>query len=152
MRPATMDDCGPLAARLREEDAAEAYAASGIPAEYSLRLSLLFAPATVACVEGQPEMIFGCGNAQPWMLCTPLAVSPRWRKCFVKHSRYHIEDWQAEYPLLHNFTDARNSVHHAWLRRVGFTFIAFNVPYGPFGLPFHQFVRTTNQCADQQHP
>lgn len=140
MRPATLDDCTSIAPRLRKEDQDEAYAASGVPAEFSLKLSLLSAPATVACVEGQPEMIFGCPNGNPWMLCTPVAVSSRWRKTFVKHSQAHIDDWQATYGLLHNFTDARNSVHHAWLRRVGFTFIALR-PHGPFGLPFYEFVR-----------
>lgn len=144
MRPATLDDCATVALRLREEDKEEAFAASGVPAEYSLRLSLLFAPATVACVEGTPEMIFGCSDGRPWMLCTPLAVSPRWRKTFIRHSREYIDDWQAAFGRLHNFTDARNSVHHAWLRRVGFTFIAFNVPHGPSGLPFHEFERVSN--------
>ena len=140
MRPATLDDCGSLAPRLREEDRSEAEAFYGVPAEYALRLSLLFAPgAMVACVEGTPEMIYGCPKGHPWMLCTPLAVSPRWRKTFVRHSREHIDAWLAEFGRLHNFTDARNTVHHAWLRRVGFKFIAYDVPYGPAGLPFHQF-------------
>lgn len=139
LRVATLDDCASLAPRLRKEDQDEAYAAFGIPAEYALRLQVLSSPATVACVEGTPEMLFGCSRGNPWMLCTPLAVSPRWRKTFVRHSREHIASWLATFGRLHNFTDARNSVHHAWLRRVGFRFIAYDVPYGPAGLPFHEF-------------
>lgn len=140
MRPATLDDCGSLAPRLRAEDRDEAEAFYGVPAEYALRFSLLFTTgATVACVNGTPEMIFGCPGGCPWMLCTPLAVSPRWRKTFARHSREYINLWLAAFGRLHNFTDARNVVHHAWLRRMGFTFIAHDVPYGPLGLPFHEF-------------
>lgn len=91
IRAATLDDCGSLAPRLRAEDRDEAEAFYGVPAEYALRVSLLFTTgATVACVEGTPEMIFGRPGGSPWMLCTPLAVSPRWRKTFVRHSREHI--------------------------------------------------------------
>lgn len=148
IRQATLDDCGDLAPRLREEDKAEALAASGIPAEYALRLSIGRHGGHVACVDGRPEMIFGCpeaapGEGAPWMFCSPVAVSPRWRKTFVRHSAPWIDAWQRRFPLLHNFTDARNSAHHAWLRRVGFVFIA-RVPYGPQGLPFLEFVRTSH--------
>lgn len=146
IRPATIDDCVDLAPRLREEDKAEAYAASGVPAEYALKFSLMSGGTLVACVDGRPEMIFGCPNGHPWMLCSPLAVSPRWRKTFVRHSQDYIEDWQARFRVLHNFTDARNSVHHAWLRRVGFTFIALRDRHGPLGLPFYEFVRIA-PCA-----
>jgi len=141
-RPATPDDCASLASRLRQEDKDEVHAASGLPVEHALRISR---GATVACVDETPEMIFGCPDGHPWMLCTPVAVSPRWRKTFVRHSIETINEWQARFPVLHNFTDARNSVHHAWLRRVGFTFIALR-PYGPFGLPFYEFVRIA-PCA-----
>lgn len=146
LRPATLYDCVSLAPRLRQADKDEAYAASGVAAEFAIKLSLLSSPALVACVEGQPEMIFGCPHGHPWMLCTPVAVSPRWRKTFVKHSQAYIDDWQAQWGLLHNFTDARNSAHHVWLRRVGFTFIARHDRYGPFGLPFYEFVRIA-PCA-----
>ena len=142
IRSATLDDCADLAPRLRAADRLEAHASFGVPTEYALRLIVLSSPASVACVEGTPEMIFGCPKGDPWMLCTPLAVSPRWRKTFIRHSREHIDSWQTTFGRLHNFTDARNSVHHAWLRRVGFTFIAYNVPYGPYGEPFHEFERT----------
>lgn len=144
IRPATLDDCGDLAHRLRIEDQAEAFASSGVPAEYALRFSVLFWPASVVCVDGVPELICGCPKGSPWMLCTPVAVSPRWRKTFVRHSREHINSWQAEFGRLHGFTDARNPVHHTWLRRTGFTFIGLNVPYGPHGLPFHEFERTAS--------
>lgn len=150
IRPATFADCADIAHRLRAEDQDEAMAATGVPAEYALKFTLLASPALVACVEGTAEMIFGCPKGRPWMLCTDLAVSPRWRRTFVKHSRDYINNWQAEFPRLHNFTDARNSMHHVWLRRVGFTFVALNVPHGPQGLPFHEFVlERTSLCATE---
>lgn len=151
-RPATIADCVSLAPRLRKEDADEAYAASGIPAEYALKLSLR--PETwVAEIEGTPEMIFGCRPApndpttgHPWMLSTPTVFSPKWRRLFVRTSRFAVEEWQARFPVLHNFIDARNVAHMRWLRSLDFHFIARHDRHGPLGLPFYEFVRIA-PCA-----
>lgn len=115
------------------------------------------APTYVADVEGTPEMIFGCSATDaaptvgiPWMLGTPVIVSPKWRMTFLRETRRAVEAWQAEYPILHNFIDARNTVHMRWLRWLGFTFIALDETHGPFGLPFYEFVRI-NPCVTE-HP
>jgi hypothetical protein len=55
-----------------------------------------------------------------------------------------VNGWQRRFPLLHNFTDARNVVHHRWLRWLGFNFIARHERYGAAGLPFLEFVRISN--------
>jgi hypothetical protein len=140
IRPATLADCESLAPRLREEDKAEALAASGIPALYALKLSL--GPETfVIDIDGTPEMIFGCPNGVPWMFSTPVPVSPKWRRAFLRETAKMVDIWQAKFPILHNFIDARNTTHMRWLKWLGFTFIARHDRYGPLGLPFYEFVR-----------
>jgi hypothetical protein len=145
-RPATIADCESLAPRLRKEDAAEALAASGIPAEYALKFARLHADPMVVDISGTPEMIFGLKpidavEARPWMLGTSVAFTPKWRRTFLHASRIAVEEWQKRFPLLHNFIDARNTTHKRWLSWLGFHFIARHEHYGPFGLPFYEFVR-----------
>lgn len=149
-RPATVADCVSLAPRLRAADAAEAEAVTGIPPEYALKIAL--SPETmVAEVNGSPEMIFACTPSRedaddvsvgtPWMLGTPVVTSPEWRRAFLRASRIAVEEWQARYALLHNYIDARNSLHIRWLRSLNFHFIARHDRHGPLGLPFLEFVR-----------
>lgn len=146
-RPATVADCVSLAPRLRQEDAEEVYASSGIPTEYALKLFIR--PETyVADIEGTPEMIFGCHERPgdplvgvPWMLGTPVITSPPWRRAFLHTSRIAVEEWQGRHTILSNFIDARNAAHIRWLRWLDFHFIARHDRHGPFGLPFYEFVR-----------
>lgn len=147
IRPATLADCTNVASRLRAEDVAEAAAASGLPAEYAIKLCLLHdEKVSVACIDGNPEMIFGCSGddftGRPWMLATPLPFTPRWSRVFLKSSADVVEnDWQARFPLLTNFVDERNVTHIRWLRWLGFAFIARHPTYGVAGIPFLEFVR-----------
>lgn len=147
IRPATLSDCTILASRLRAEDEAEVSAGSGLPAEYAMKLGLLNDPAvSVACIDGQPEMIFGCSGddltGQPWMLATPLPFTPKWSRVFLRASADVVEnDWQARFPILTNFVDARNESHIRWLRWLGFVFIRRDPLHGVAGIPFLEFVR-----------
>ncbi|TAJ97150.1 MAG: hypothetical protein EPO41_03930 [Reyranella sp.] len=107
----------------------------------------------MADLEGNPEMIFGCRERPgdpavgvPWMLGTPVVVSPPWRRTFLHASRIAVEEWQARHPILSNFIDARNAKHIRWLRWLDFHFIARHDRHGPLGLPFLEFVRI-NPCA-----
>lgn len=145
IRPATAADCHDLAPRLRPADAQELFAASSSPPEVALPSTLRWEPSVVE-LDGRPEAIMGCTRRDdiegvPWFLSTDIPVSPRWRVAFLRHSRAVVEEWQRWFPLLHNFTDARNTVHHRWLRWLGFTFVAQHERFGPLGLPFFEFVR-----------
>jgi hypothetical protein len=154
IRPATVADCVSLAPRLRKEDAEEAYAASGKFPEQALRASL-GKDTSVVTIGGTPEMIFGCPRVDeitgsPWMLGTPVVISPKWRTAFLRTTRIAVEAWQDQYPLLHNFIDARNTAHMRWLRWLDFHFIARNDHHGPLGLPFYEFVRIKS-CVPPKH-
>lgn len=151
VRPATKDDCISLAPRLRKEDREEAEAVIGLPASYAMMAGLRD-DTLVACVNGTPEMIFGCPGADivgtPWMLASPLPFTPQWSRVFLRASKEIVtDDWQARYPLLTNFTDARNVRHHRWLRWLGFQFIRRDETYGVAGIPFLEFVRIQTPCA-----
>jgi hypothetical protein len=78
-------------------------------------------------------------------------MSDEWVKVFLRASRQIVEEWQRDFPRLHNYTDARNTVHHRWLRWLGFTFTARHETFGPLGLPFYEFVRIA-PCAVGQRP
>ncbi|WP_428661374.1 hypothetical protein [Reyranella sp.] len=145
IRPATAEDCHDIAPRLRSADAQELLAATGSPPDVSLPSTLRWHPSVVE-LEGRPEAIMGCARLDdiegvPWFASTDVPVSPRWRVAFLRYSRQVVDDWQRTFPLLHNFTDARNTVHHRWLKRIGFTFLARHERFGALGLPFLEFVR-----------
>lgn len=140
IRPATPADCESLAPRLREEDKAEALAASGVPAEYSLKLAL--GPETfTVLLDGIPEMMFGCHDGRPWMLSSPVPMSPKWRRTFLRLTREAVDLWNSHFQLLHNVIDARNDTHIRWLKWLGFVFFARHERWGPKGLPFFEFAR-----------
>lgn len=147
IRPATISDCTSVASRLRAEDVAEAAAGSGLPAEYAMKICLMYDRGVrVACIDGRPEMIFGCSGddfvGRPWMLATPLPFTPQWSRVFLRASADVVEnDWQARFPLLTNFVDARNVSHIRWLRWLGFVFVRRDPVHGVAGIPFLEFVR-----------
>lgn len=145
IRRATIHDCVDLAKRLRACDRDELIASTGVTPDLALPVSLGWGPSVIE-LDGRAEAIFGCSRSDaitgvPWFLSTPTPLTPKWRVAFLRHSRDMVHDWQSQYPLLHNFTDARNTVHHRWLRWLGFTFTARHDLFGPLGLPFYEFVR-----------
>jgi hypothetical protein len=92
--------------------------------------------------EGEPMALFGVQNAHPvgyiWSLATPKALE-NWR-LFHRETPTIINDLGQGYDVLANIKDARQHGHIRWLRSLGFTFINTH-RMGPYGLPFHEFVR-----------
>lgn len=82
-------------------------------------------------VPGLPEV------GMPWLLCTPSIYEYP-----VELAVRLKQEWQrfhAQYPILTNYTDARNTRHHKLLKWLGCEFIR-EVPFGPFSFPFIEFV------------
>jgi len=62
---------------------------------------------------------------------------------FLKECRGQLEDISKPYRLIFNFADARNSVHHRWIKWMGFTIIKRHEQFGHEGRAFLEFVKIT---------
>jgi hypothetical protein len=101
---------------------------------------------TVTTEAGLPIIMFGtCPHPADemvgavWLLATDEIVN--YRLEFLKRCKPYVELMQDKYPILMNFTDCRNDVHHKWLRWCGFFFINKVKGFGPEGHPFYEVVR-----------
>jgi len=147
-RPARYGDVLSMALRLREEDRAELRAASGLSPLDALEHS--FAATVnpyVGVDEGDRPVCMG--GVVPFPGCSLRGVVwavattdvERHRVSFLRRSIPWVKRWQAQFPILTNAVDERNSVHIEWLRWLGFTFIARHPAYGAERRPFLEFVR-----------
>ncbi|GFM33015.1 hypothetical protein [Desulfovibrio subterraneus] len=133
----------PLYGRLRRSDCNEVLAATGLVPEAGLERSFALSSLVWAVLRREEVIaLFGAGagrradTGSPWMLGTD-ALNDMARG-FAIHSLRYIGLMRHRYPYLENWVDARNHASIRWLRRCGFT-VEKAAPFGPFGLPFHNF-------------
>lgn len=146
MRAVEAGDASFLAPRLRPEDRDESYAAFGLPPELTLTFGARFSDVAFTMVAGEePVGMFGVSGlpevphaGSVWLVATP--TLERHAVTFLRGSRPWVDRLHRRWPVLMNRADARNTVHHRWLRWLGFTIYA-QEPYGPFGLPFLSFAK-----------
>lgn len=147
VRTALLEDVPALADNLRGADIAEIKAASGKTPGAALLVGLQTGTAKVACLpSGTPVAIFGVVPVAPlvgavWMVATNKFHLVQ--RQFLRECRGELEKLSADYRLLFNYTDARNHVHHRWIKWMGFTIINKHETHGHEGLPFLEFVRIT---------
>lgn len=150
-RPSRPADISSLAPRLRKADLDELLAAGYGNAEAALMEGFLSPDGctTVIRPDGEPIMMFGVAPHPHddligcvWLLGTDDIA--RNGVTFLRHSRQFIDRFHEKYPVLMNFTDCRNAVHHRWLRWCGFMFINMVPGRGPGNHPFYEFVRVRN--------
>lgn len=136
-----------LGENLRDEDIREIYAHSGlephVALEYTFGLSrhckTIFGPT------GEPIGIYGTNDTSTeglgaiWMMATPSFLQHQ--RQFIRECREGILEISRGYSCVFNCTDARNTVHHRWLKWCGFTFIKEHENYGKNGEPFYEFVK-----------
>jgi len=140
---AALSDLKYLAKNLREEDTAELYAASGknnwTVLRYSLRASDII---KVGFANQVPFVVWGTvpapTGAAIWMVGTDGIITHS--REFLRRSKGLRDDLHKKHPLLWNYADVRNTVHHRWLRWLDFSFIR-KVPYGYEKRPFYEFGR-----------
>jgi hypothetical protein len=89
-------------------------------------------------------MIEGAGSI--WLLATD--DIEKYQITFLRHSKKVLKELQQDYLALHNYVDARNSLHIKWLKWMGFTFINKLDRFGVEQRPFYEFVRI-NECVYQ---
>ena len=135
-----------MAPRLRAADKAEISAMSGrFPVNALLAGLEGDVSLTAVSPEGDPLLMFGVapsrfpGAGYIWMLATDDILKHRMQ--FLRQSTQYIDSLHDFYPLLHNYVDARNSLHIRWLKWIGCTFIKTHTRMGVQGRPFHEFVR-----------
>jgi hypothetical protein len=135
-----------LAPKIRPEDIAEIAASSGSTPLQALEMGLTFSddPKTIT-LDDEPVAMFGvCRSATPgigwcWMLCSDEIEKHQVQ--FLRRGRELIREVNADYDLIGNFVDARNTVHIRWLRWLGFTFIKLHQDWGVERRPFYEFIR-----------
>lgn len=144
--PSTEEHARWMAPRLREADKAEIAAMTGSYPESAL-LRGLEGDVCVTAVspEGDPFLMAGVRPSRfpeagfVWMLGTDAIEN--FSIPFLRHARGYLDAFHDIYPLLHNYVDARNTVHIRWLKWMGCTFIQTRPRMGVQGRPFHEFVR-----------
>lgn len=99
----------------------------------------------MACMpNGLPAAIFGIVPTLPgvgliWMVATN--QFHRLHRQFLRECREGILEYGRGYKVLYNFTDARNEVHHRWIKWAGFTFLQRHEHMGVEKRPFYEFAR-----------
>lgn len=146
VRAATLADIKPLADDLRSADIAELKAASGCTPEQAIRIGIEAGDTYVACLpDGTPVMVFGVTECIPKELGAVWAVATNRfkevRTQFLRESRGCVEELCKPYRVTFNYTDARNTLHHRWIKWCGFTFIKRHEHFGHEKRPFLEFVR-----------
>ncbi len=106
---------------------------------------------TFCAYTSEPVGLFGVDPSEVenlgyiWMCSTPEITRHSFE--FLKGSRVILDALHREYPVLTNLVDARNTVHHKWLRWMGFSFLRTIEKWGARGVPFHEFARLKPLCA-----
>ncbi|TPJ33676.1 hypothetical protein [Mesorhizobium sp. B2-8-3] len=146
---ATMEHVFSVLDDIRLEDYAEWWAGTGEPFEEAVtRTFELGDPKRVALLDGIPLCFWGWHpDGTVWLFATDQAVN--FALPIQRHLRPELARIQAELPVIKATADARNTVHHVWLRWCGFEEHG-EVHLAPFGLPFKVFTRKASPCASAQ--
>jgi len=135
---------------MREADVAEVKAFSGSTPEEALSNGIESREyggicKTICLSNDVPVGMFGVvptdepGVGIVWMLASD-HIKPLHRT-FLRECRKEIDKLCQGYKLVFNFTDARNHVHHRWIKWSGFTIIKKHEAVGVEERPFLEFVR-----------
>lgn len=143
IRRATAEDVDKIVPILRQADRDEIAAASGLDPHECLTRALNYGANVAYDDDGGPVCMFGIRNRNTsvgyvWLIGTDGIANNRVE--FLRTSRGIISGWNLEFPVLWTLSDARNEVHHKWLRWLNFRSCG-TVEGGPQQLPFIFFIR-----------
>lgn len=147
VRPSTPEDVTYLLPNLRKEDLQEIEASGWRTAELALSDGLKDSTPCLSIVTPADEAIAMFGvvpSGQPelgyvWLLGSDEIKNHKTQ--FLRESRKWLDFFHQQFPVLANCVDARNTVHIAWLRWCGFSFLRRVNADGPGNLPFYEFAR-----------
>ena len=149
VRDTLEEDLAHLAENLRDEDVAELKAQSGLEPHMALKFALVMSRyiKTICDPSGTPIGIYGVtdtsmkGLGSIWMMATPDLL--KHQRQFLRECREGISEISQGSTCVFNYTDARNKVHHKWLKWCGFTFINEHKNFGKDKETFYEFVKIT---------
>jgi len=148
IRKATVKDAVEVATNLRPEDLSELEGMGYTP--FQVICGVLFCEDTFAFTnyEGKLAGVGGVipdeeGNAYIWTLTTPAIYSMG--VTFFRHTKRHFDEFTKPYKMVYAQCDARNKLHHRFLKHLGFKALR-TVPTGPECLPYYEVVKL---CAFQ---
>lgn len=147
-RRSILDDVSFLSSRLREEDQRECYAIGRTPAyglfvgfeESHLCYTLLDPATNIPVAMTGVSRGYWPNSGMIWLLGTKGIESNRYT--FLRHSKQALSDMfdATGYSLFYNYTHSPNTLHHKWLRWVGFSFLR-SVNLGPDNEEFYEFAK-----------
>ena len=143
-REATQKDVKELSEKMREADAVEVMASSGLTPLEALTQGFELSESLAIIHKGELIGMFGVAEIEgdigsPWMLGSDKI--PEIKKDLLTQALDWVIETNKNYPLLVNYVDARNKVAIRWLKYLGFNFVR-KVPYHGVGrVPFYEFVR-----------
>lgn len=146
--PATLEDARELDRNLREADRRELEDVTGRPALANLLLGVLISKPSLALRTHEGKLIAILNVAPVGLTYGVIGMSgtsllEESRTAFLRGSLDVISQIEKDYDTLLNVCDARNPVHHRWLKWLGFKFIRKVDQYGANGIPVYEFARIT---------
>lgn len=143
---ATLADAEWLSANLRDADRRELEDLTGSTALASLRRSVILGSPALSLRTPEGELV-AILSVVPWgsrlgfvSLSGTSAIEEN-RTAFLRGSRDVLRHLDRTFETLGNVCDARNVVHHRWLKWLGFTFIAHHETFGAGKIPVYEFAR-----------
>lgn len=121
IRPSVIEDVEYLSQNLRPEDVEECLA-SGVTPLDALRHGFACSTPCLTGVTPDPAAMFGVApGGLVWLLGTP--AIEKHSVAFLRRSHAALEVLHADNDLLWNYTFAKNTLHHRWLKWLGFKFL-----------------------------
>jgi hypothetical protein len=148
--PAQPQHIAAVAARARQADIDVLWAQARSTPARCLVLGLQRARvAYTALIGDAPVAMFGVtpdgpSEGVPWLVGTTALSSPAVQRELLRLSRPMVDGWMAEFALLFNSVDDRNTSAKRWLRWLGFT-LGDPVPTGCDGELFCPFYRVRHE-------
>ena len=152
VRSATVADAVSIAPHLREADRQEVQAFLGVSPEVALPMSVGKNQGDAWAMIGDAGELVGLFGVDPvalypdfglvWLVATD--DLKKYQRQFLREGHEWLDHLHALYPLLGNYSDSRNKLHHRWLKWMGFSFLHEEKQFGPERRPFIQFARLQN--------
>lgn len=150
---ATVEDVTYIAKNLRQADRMECDATLAMPPELALPRAVRDGQRvwTFHRNDGLPVGVFGADPTPipevgiVWMVSTD-EIELHKRE-FLVESKPYVLALNDDFPIITNMVDARNTLHHRWLKWLGFAFLRRIDSWGARSVPFYEFARMKQTCA-----